>query len=193
MPLLPTLAAICDVVDSSTGLVTCTFHIQATGFVNPAPVQCDGLRDRLQSHEALRPDRQRQPLDERDFSDNANFSFSAVNSLPGMSFTIAASSLLTNVNTLSITFPFSSSAVAKRTGSTAATGTILGGAGLSYQFGYNSASSTALLTYAGSITASASDAAFHALQGVDAGTAGASSVLTIDGSDTTWNNDWRSA
>jgi hypothetical protein len=29
-------AAVCDVVDTSTGLVTCTFHLQSTGFVNPA-------------------------------------------------------------------------------------------------------------------------------------------------------------
>lgn len=81
-----------------------------------------------------------------------------------------------------LTAPQSASVVANRT-SSSSFGALIGTSDFQYYLGYNNATNTArLASNTAAFTASVSDGAWHALSGVSNG---ASSIITIDGSDTT--------
>lgn len=185
---------LCDLVAVTGGAAVCTLRVLTTGFVDLAASYCAGTTPAAAcaaaSGGSCKVTKVYDQTGNGNHWTNATLSsmpaltFSALGGLPGMTFAIASSSLLATGNT-TVSFPFSASTVAERTGSTAAVNCILCGPTISYQFGLQNSANTALLSFTGSITATANDSAFHALQGVDAGTSGASSVLTVDGSDTT--------
>ncbi len=193
-----------DLVDATTGTVAiCTLRVLTTGFVDLTGTYCLASTTPATACAAAaggfcKVTKLYDQTGNGNHWTNATASsmpsltFSALNSLPGMTFIVANSSLLATGNT-TVSYPFSGSAVAERTGSTAAVGVVFGGPSITYEFGFQNSANTALSSFTGSITATASDSSFHALQHVNAGAAGASSFLTVDGSDTsgtTTNSGW---
>lgn len=105
--------------------------------------------------------------------------------LPCMTWSGSQTLLSANATNALHPQPFSVSGVGQRTGSFTSYGDILGTSGGSIQLAYNNSANTALL-YAGnlSLTATAADSSFHAIQGL---LNGVSSILYIDGSSTSGN------
>lgn len=202
--------SMCDLVDSTTGSVAiCTLRVLTTGFVDLAGSYCTGsttptLACAAAAGGACKVTKVYDQTGGGNHWTNATaaqmptLTFSAQNSLPGLTYTSAANASLANVNSIVAAQPYSLTGVAKRTANfTTAQMVLATGSGTVFQFGFNTSTNTAFINYvAAAITATASNSAFHALQGV---VNNASSVLTVDGTDTTgtvssssaWTNAFR--
>ena len=109
---------------------------------------------------------------------------SCISSLPCAATSNVAGATATNGLTSGISQPFTISAVGNRTGNTSSFQDLLSIDNNDIQTGFSNSTNTSLM-FAGSVTsATASDSSFHALQHVYNG---ASSVLGVDGTESTVN------
>lgn len=191
-----TSTSLCDLVDtSSRAAVICTLRGSSTGFVDLAGSYCTGgLTPAAKCAAATGgvcavAKVYDQTGNSRDWTradgNQPTLTFSAVGGLPGLTCTNAAASQM-NSPSFTIAQPYSVSVVAKRTGSTGTITSILGeNSGGSINFGYAASVNTANLSSPTALTATASDSAFHAMQGV---ANSASSELVVDGASTSGNS-----
>lgn len=156
------LTASCDLVDVSAG-----FCAGTTCYVTKWYDQSGNGKNITQTTAASQP----------------QLIFSALGSRPMMTFS-GGQQILTPSNSTFPAGPNSWSALAERTGATTSYNTLAQVAGSSVaQLGYNNTTNTAFVGNA-TITATASDSAYHAIQGIENG-ASPASILNIDGTETT--------
>jgi hypothetical protein len=182
------LGSACDVVDTATGLVTCTYHFQSNGMVNPT--ECNttgkscftacrvakaynqvtpGTLDVVQATLASMP--------------GLTFSSTPTGTLPAIDCTIGTNPLLATSATVTQAVPLSGFSVFIRSSGTSIGGA-LGGNTTIILPGSGAGANLALVLNGGSLTAAATDAAWHAVGGLTNGT-GTSSAINVDGADTT--------
>lgn len=184
--------AICDVVDSATGLASCTLKTGINGFADLTSNVCVGNTVSVTTFctitnvackvtKAYDQSGTGNPVVQATLAAMPTFTLNALNSLPCMTFVSASSQQLT-IGTTVPSQPFTLSTVAKRTGGTSSfAGAITGNAN---GIGWLNSTNTMILFAGSSGSFSASDNTFHAVQGVFNG---ASSVGYVDGSSNTVN------
>lgn len=148
---------------ATTCAVSCTVDIL---YDQSGASSCSGACDATQTTEAARP----------------LYILNCIGSLPCMLATASSMSTPTLGSTLSQ--PNWVSAVVNRTAAFTTTSSWLGDSGNGEAHAFNSSANTALLYAGTSITATAADSTFHAIQTV---ANGASSEIYVDGSNTTSN------
>jgi hypothetical protein len=188
--------ALCDIVDTATGLAACTIHAGTNGFANMSAVACPtgaptvsvttfctithaGGCSVAKAYDQTVSDLCSTSCDfvQATLANMPTLNLSALNSLPCMSFLNTSSQVLTATEIASQAQPFTMSSVSKRVGNTGSYNGII--ATGNYGQGYPSTSGQ-MVMFAGSVaTFSATEAVFHALQGVFNG---ASSTYYLDGS-----------
>lgn len=187
---------LCDLVAVTGGAAVCTLRVATTGFVDLAASYCAGTTPSAACAAASGGSCKVTKV--YDQTGNGNhftnvtlasmpaLTFNALGGLPGLTYAVGNSTFLATGN-VTASFPFSESGVITRTSNTAAVNCLLcTSTGTAIEFGLqNSANTALLLNNTGTITATANDSTFHAMQGVTAGTGGASSVLMVDGTATT--------
>lgn len=165
----------CDVVDTATGLVTCTYHIQTSGFVNPS--ECNGVSQSCHVAcsvtKAYDQSGNSNPATQATLANMPTLTLSALKGLPcptgnGTSqfLASAASPPFTNPTTL-----VDLSSAASSSGFNVPLG------GNNYALGYGSTTSVGM--FAGSLSTTSITAAFHAIIPVITGSG--SGTLVIDG------------
>lgn len=182
--LASTATSLCDLVDSAAPTsVICTLRGTPSGFVDLAGTYCSGgvtpsakcaaatgtTCNISKVYNQISPGT-------NDFANTTaasqpKLTFSALNGLPGITGTNAASSALTTSGNISAALPWALVAVSKRTGSTGVTSGIFGQnvSGAAF-LGYAGSANTALLSQAAPATGTANDNTFYSLIGtVDAG------------------------
>jgi hypothetical protein len=181
--------AIADLVDTATGLATCTMNIGTNGFANLSALSCAGGTLSVVTFCTVTHPAGCSITKVYDQTGNGkhvlnvtlsqmpNLTFNAINSLPGMTLINANADNLI-ASGFSISAAYSMSTVYKRTATSS--GAILDGN--STGIGICGGAANQVRLGGGFIAATASDSAYHAVQGV---VNGASSVLTVEGSDTT--------
>ena len=165
--------AACDVVDTATGLITCTMHFLSTGFVNKT--ECSGVGQSCQTACSV--------AKEYDQTGNGNYgsqatladmpalAFNAQNGLPCLAGTNTTAVALASPSGITQSLPFTVAAVAERTGNFSTTQRIVSGG--------SSATGNLLFVTANSIrvnngaavTLTAADSAPHAIITVASATA----------------------
>lgn len=171
----------CLLVDSATGLTTYTMKILSTGFADVAGAAASSacatackvktMYDQTgNGHNCTNSTLSVMPV----------FTFSAVNGLPGPAWTNVTSWTLICANNITQSAPYSYSVVYKRTAVTS--GAVLDASGTGAGLCGTTSANQVHLTQGGTLTAAATDNSFHAVQTV---LNGASSVVTVDASDTT--------
>lgn len=188
--------SLCDLVDSAAPTsVICTLRVKTTGFVDLTGTYCTGSVTPATKCAAATggicnvskvydQTGNSNHLTQTTALNQPTLTFSALNSLPGMSGVLANNPNIGSPN-LTISQPYTMVTVSERTGSFTTEQVAVGSGTATIYLGYQAVANTALSTTSSAITATASDSAFHALQSVYNG---ASGVLTVDGSDTTGNN-----
>lgn len=198
--LASTSTSLCDLVDTTTGATAvCTLRGSGNGFVDLTNAYCTGSLTpaaacAAASGGACRVSKVYDQIGGTSGWVNATNSqrpvltFSALNSLPGLTGTAAANTSLTTSATFTQAQPITLATVCVRTANFTTIQAAMGASGgLNALFGFSSAADTARLTSDGASVAtkgSITDSSFHAMQGV---LNGASSVIAIDGSETTGN------
>jgi hypothetical protein len=169
-----------DVIASGNGVVVCTLRIATTGGVDLAGSYCAGTTPALACAAANGGSCKVAQL--YDQTGNGNhvasdtlarmplLTFSAVGSLPGMTFSTASTSYLSSASvTGGPAQPFTVSYVAKRTGSTAALSSVFGGGGVAVQTGFDATAGN-LYIYGGNVATFGSgtitEGNFHAVQNI---------------------------
>lgn len=183
-----TLGAACDVVDTSTGLVTCTYHFQANGLVNPS--ECTGTSCATACRVA-------KAYDETGNGRHATqatvanmpgltFSSSPTGTLPVIDCTVGTNPNLATAAQSAQVQPLAAFAVLDRTGAVQIGG-IFGTVNSDLVLLQASSSANLVGVQSGAaafLTATASDAAWHTV-GTLANGGGSASAVNVDGSDTT--------
>lgn len=178
------LSAACDVVDSATGAITCTYHFQASGFVNPS--ECNGVGQSCQTACKVK-----QAYDQTGNTRHATqatlasmpsltFSSTPTGTLPAM--TCSGVLVLASANVTQAQ-PYTMSAVLKVTTGGAAGGAIGGSTG-QYIGQPASANNLTVNTAGVALNAAATDNTWYSLQGLANGT-GTSSAINVNGADAT--------
>jgi hypothetical protein len=184
---------IADIVDTSTGLATCSIPIGANGFANLTATVCPTgapavgvttfctvthtgcsitkLYDQTgNGHDFTQATLANMPL----------LSLSSINGLPAVNCGSGASISMQSAGTVALTQPYSFSAVAKRTAAFTAQGGIFGVSGsVTGIFGATSANNWFMSDITGTNLA-ATDSSYHGFNGLYSG---ASSFYNLDGSD----------
>lgn len=193
--LASTSTSLCDLVSSAAPtVVICTLRGSSTGFVDLTGTYCVGTITPATACAAAvggicNVSKVYDQTGNGNHWTNATaasqptLQFSALGGLPGLKYASASGTVLSG-STLTIAQPFSISTVYERTSNFTTTSTILGLSSGSTIFGSNSSTNSVVFSNGTSLTATASDSAFHALQGT---ANGASSAIMVDGSDTTGN------
>ena len=116
------LSAACDVVDTATGLTSCTLHFLSTGYVNTT--QCNATACAVACSISKFYDQSGNANDatQATLAKMAGLTFSALNGLPcgagiGSAGTGGGNLTYTSANTITQAQPYTSTAVAERTGS----------------------------------------------------------------------------
>lgn len=170
----------CDVVDTATGLVTCTYHIKTSGFVDPT--ECNGVGQSCatackvkkaydqsgNTHDASQATLANMPT--------LTFSSTPTGTLPAMTFNGTSQQLLTGNVTQAQ--PITMSAVLDRT--TVQAGGVIGASSMA--LGSPAGANLAQVNAGSGLTAAAADNAWHSVQGL---LNTATSAINIDGSETT--------
>ena len=174
-----TLGAVCDVVDSATGLVTCTFHMQASGQTNPAECNASACATACKVTKAYDQTGNGRDASQVTLSAMPTLTLSALNGLPGMTCS-GGTCIMSTASFTTRAQPYTYVSVATRP-SGGGGGAIGDGNGLTF-LGFGASNLAAL--YGGtSVTATASDASYHATSGLASGS-GNNCALNVDGSDT---------
>lgn len=183
----PGTGGACDVVDTATGLVTCTYHVGTNGFVNPS--ECNGVGQSCQT--ACRVTKAYdQTGNARDVVQTTlaampglTFSSTPTGTLPAIDCNIGTNPVLATTATYTQAQPLTLSAVYIRTTGTALGGTI--GANANVIVGAGSGANLAVAASGGAgFTVAATDNTWHAINALLNGT-GTSSAINLDGADTT--------
>jgi Concanavalin A-like lectin/glucanases superfamily len=190
--LASTSTSLCDLVSSSAPtVVLCTLRGSSTGFVDLSAYCAGSLTPAATCAAATGAVCNVSKV--YDQTGNSNhftnvtaasqpvLTFSALNSLPGMTGTNGASTAITTTTSISATQPYTLIAVAKRPNNTGGAAGVFGqnGSGL-VDLGYTASVNTATFTnQTNSATGTASDNAFHDLIGVSAA---GGTTLNVDGS-----------
>ena len=190
--LASTTTSLCDLVDSSTGTTAiCTLRGSATGFVDLTGTYCTGSQTPSAACAAATGGscRVSKVYDQIGGTSgwlqatNANrptLTFSALNGLPGVTSSSAASSQMATSTTFTqATFTLVS--VGKRTASFSNTSDLMGFSS-TVRMGFANAANTAAVSDGTTVLSlgSVADSSFHAVQGV---MASGSSVISVDGSE----------
>jgi hypothetical protein len=175
----------CDVVDVSTGLITCTYHIKSNGLVNPS--ECDGVGQSCQTSckitQIYDQSGNSRPLNSVTGTLLLNISSGNLNSLPTINCGTGATDRIVTTGTYTVSQPVTMSGVYIRTTGTASGG-VIGNASTSaiYMGPLNTANEGFVATGGTAVSFSATDNAWHGLQGLFNGGSSAS-AYNIDGSD----------
>lgn len=178
-------AAACDVVDTATGTISCTYHLQTTGFVNPS--ECSGAGQACQT--ACRVKKRYNQVNPGTYDDtNAtlanmpDLAFAQINGLPAAQVTAANSQVLTANASITRTGATSFGTVGKRTVSVA--GGFLSAVSQIFEVrGSFSANTLAFSCGASNTTLTPADNSWHGLGFVCPAVSG-SSVQNVDGTQT---------
>lgn len=177
------LGAACDVVDTATGLVTCTLNFLSTGFVNKT--QCSGVGQscatacsisKMYNH--VSPG----TIDvvQATLANMFPLAFNALNSLPCVSGNANTAFKLESAGTISQSAPFTLIAVAERTGSFTTPQRIISNGASSNGIRFAASANTIIAASGGtSVTLTANDSTPHAILQVVSATA---PLLAIDSS-----------
>lgn len=191
--LATTATSLCDLKDATTGTVSvCTLRGSSTGFVDLTGSYCVGSLTPTAAcvaaaGGACKVSKVYDQTGTGNFWSTATaaamptLTFSALNGLPGIQ---CAGACVFPTPSITQSQPFSVSYVAERTGNLTTAQNVLSTSGGVVRVGFSASTNTATIVAGSAITATASDSAFHATQGV---INGASSSLVIDGSATTGN------
>lgn len=179
----------CDVVDTSTGLITCTYHIKTNGFVDPS--ECNGVGQSCQTACSVI-----KAYDQTGNGYHMLQSTATLAQLPHLTFSSTPTGTLPTIDcgTGAVFFmqattspvlsqPFTMSGVANRNSGTAESGFLgqNGNASLGFGSGANLAE---VFGGAPALTKAATDSAWHSINGLFNG-GGTSSAINVDGSDST--------
>lgn len=198
--LASTSTSLCDLVDTTAGsTAVCTLRGSSTGFVDLTNTYCTGSLTpsaacAAASGGACRVSKVYDQIGGTGgWSNGTNsqrpvLTFSAQNGLPGLTGTAAANTSLTSAATITRAQPYTNVGVAKRTSNFTTQQAVIGSSGtLNNCLSFTSTANTGGWTNDGAttITTTATDSSFNALQGVADTTPNA--VVSIDGSATTGN------
>ena len=199
--LASTSTSLCDLVDTSVGgTAICTLRGSSTGFVDLTGSYCTGsatpaVACAAAAGGACRVSKVYDQIGGTSGWVNAThgqrpvFTFSAQNSLPGLTGTAAANTFLNTSSTFTQAQPWTLVAVGKRTANFTTSQSLIGSSGsLNDCLSYTTSASTAGFTSDGASTitlGSVTDSNFHAVQGVAA--TSPNGVLAVDGVETTGN------
>lgn len=185
------LGAACDVVDTSTGLITCTYHFQANGKVNPS--ECNGVGQSCQTACSIA-----KAYDQTGNGRHATqvtlaqmptltFNSTPLGTLPAINCGTGASTIfLATSATVTQAQPLTLYAVGIRNGNfTTAMGMIGSAINNGDLIGPFSAINTWEMYAGTAVQGTAADNAWHAASGLANGASGA---INIDGSDTIGNS-----
>lgn len=173
------LAAVCDVVDTATGLTTCTFHIQATGSVDPTECNATACATACSITKAYDQTGNGKHATNATLAQMPTVDFSGLASFPGMKCDVGTC-LLSSTN-ITRNQPFTYTGIFIQT--TAVTnggamgdsnGNTFLGSGGSGNFAFGAGSN---------LTATAANGSYHAASSLMSGT-GNNCAINIDGSDT---------
>jgi hypothetical protein len=169
---------LCIIADVGTGLTTCTLVAATTGFVNLTGTYCGGSTPAAfctahtscvvtqmydQSGALACASSTACNLSQATLADMPALTFSALNSLPCL--TSAANQSMTSTNPLTISQPWTFTAVAERTGSFTTENDLIGNNGGGVNSFFTPATGhVELYILGGSTTVVAADSAFHGLQ-----------------------------
>ena len=178
------LSAACDVVDSATGLVTCTYHFQATGFVLPS--ECNGVGQSCATAckvpQVYDQSGNSRPVVQATLANMPVLTFNSINGLPAINCgTNIATIVMSTSGSFTQALPITMSAVYKHVTSAANSGATIGGASFPY-IGVGGAANLTGLNSGTLVTAAANDNAWHANNSLAASASG--SAINIDGTDT---------
>lgn len=186
----------CDLVDSSAPTtVICTLKTLSTGFVDLASASCTGSVTPATKCAAATGgvcniskvyDQSGNANDwtQTTAANQPTLTFAALNGLPAIT-TPGGANVRLETATKTIAQPFTFTGVYNRTSGIAQGGVIGGDAGVTICAGAGNAANVSFLTAGTSVTAAATDAAYHAINHM---ANGASSALNVDGSDTSGVN-----
>jgi hypothetical protein len=164
------LNAACDVVDTATGLTTCTFHFLSTGFVNTT--ECNATACAIACSVTKMYDQTGtvNHVAQATLANMPGLTFNAQNGLPCAAGAAVAGLVLTGP-TITQALPATFTAVAKRT-SAAAASQIIESAANTQTLQFTNSANTAAANIGGtSVTLTVADNAFHAFLAVGSATA----------------------
>jgi hypothetical protein len=183
---------LCDLVDTSTGVATCTLSVGTNGFANVSSAVCVSNTVSVTTFctvthtgcsvtKVYDQSGSSNHFTQATLGNMPTLTLSALNSLPGLTF--AAGSMQINTGSITQAVPFSISSVYERTGGfTTQTGVVNPQNATTAGCGPYS---TAATIYVGAVTGiAASDSAYHALQCVNQNTGG-TVVSVVDGTTST--------
>lgn len=178
-------AAACDVVDTATGTISCTYHLQTTGFVNPS--ECTGAGQACQT--ACRVKKRYNQVNPGTYDDSnatlanmPDLSMSQINGLPALQFTAANSSVLVNNATLTRSAPYSFGTVFKKTATVA--GGFLSAQSAVVELRGSFSANTVTFSCGSNASFTATDSQWNGLGAVCSASAG-SSAYNLNGSQVT--------
>lgn len=178
--------ALCDVVDTSTGLTTCTFHAQANGFVDPTECNATACATACSIKKLYDQTSNGRDATQATLATMPLVDFSGAGGLPGIKCASTGTACVISTGSLTLAQPINLSMVAKRAGAfTTQQGFMGGNTIVGPNFGFTTSTNTAsFCVNSVCITGTASDGSFHSFNGLGNG-GGTSSAFNIDGSDTT--------
>lgn len=161
-----------DVVDTATGLTTCTFHFLATGFVNKTECNATACAVACSITKLYDQTGTGNHVVQATLANMPTLTFNAQNGLPCAAGTNSAAVRLVTAAAITQSAPYTTMAVGERTGQVttlqAMTGTTIG---LPGRLVFQGVANTVRANNGTAINLTASDNAFHALLAVASGTA----------------------
>ena len=165
------LNAACDVVDTATGLVTCTLHFLSTGFVNTTECNATACATACNVTKMYDQTGTGNHVVQATLANMPALTFNAQNGLPCAAGTNNAATRLATAGSVSQAAPYSMTAVAERTGSTTTLQRILNNNNNAAVLNFAVSANTVQAGTSTSVSLTANDNAFHALLAVVSGTA----------------------
>lgn len=196
--LAATSTNMCDLVASTGGAAVCTLRGSSTGFADLSSSYCAGTTPSAACAAATGgsckvskvynqvPSNTTGDAAQATLSSMAALTFAAVNGLPVLTGTSAANTFYDTATTISISVPFTYSAVVDRTTAAAAVaiGVTQAGGGNTNNLGWTASANTMEISGPGVLTtATANDNAWHGVNGLMGNSS--NSVINVDGSDGT--------
>jgi hypothetical protein len=159
------LNAAADVVDTATGLITCTFHFLSTGFVNKTECNATSCATACSITKLYDQTGTGNHVVQATLANMPGLTFNAQNGLPCGAGTNNVNMILASAGSIAQVAPYTVTAVAERTGNFTTAQRILSNGAAIGRLSFNSPNQ---LIYASGtvVTLTAADSAFHAMLAV---------------------------
>lgn len=164
------LNAACDVVDTATGLTTCTLHFLSTGYVNTTECNATACATACSVTKMYDQTGTGNHVVQATLANMPALTFSAQNGLPCPAGTGSAATRLATAGNITQAAPFTMTAVTERTGSNTTLQTIMNNGNLNL-LRFAAATNSIAAANSTVVTLTANDSAFHAILNVASGTA----------------------